>query len=231
MWWEAKARTGLPRISPAGTSPGAPHHVASQTPKHTAQSSRTSVGGGQQKRVSGRLTGKKGVTAQCKPRLAADELASWHAHGGPRCRCRAWADGRSEPLFISSPSGISPPPSTRGSDPTAAPSLASTGEQRGAGGKLGCRRWVVLMRCAVPQRRRRASNQARCGAGHSVANSHRIHAASRFLHAARGAMLEREGEKCVCCHGVAFHLSLFCHFCVVVRYSNVLCNGGLAVAV
>lgn len=50
----------------------------------------------------------------------------------------------------------------------------------------------------------------------------------------RGAMLKREGEKCVCCHGVAFHLSLFCHCCVVMRalrYGNVLCNGGLVVAV
>lgn len=128
--------------------------------------------------------GKKGVTTQCKPRLAADELASWHARGGQRCRCRAWTDGRSEPLFISSHSWISPPPPPRLEDPTQPPPAGrSTGEQRGAGGKLGRRREVVvLMRCAVPQRRRRASNQARRGVGHSVANSHRIHAASRFLH-------------------------------------------------
>ena len=81
--------------------------------------------------------GQEGVTAQCNPGLAADELASWH------CKRRTTVsvsgmDGRSEPLFISSMLNLAPP--TRGSDPTDL-SSHSTDEQRGACGKLGCRWW------------------------------------------------------------------------------------------
>jgi len=76
-----------------------------------------------------------------------------------------------------------------------------------------------------PACRRRASNQGRRGAGHSIANSHRIHAASRFLHAPRRH--PRNGGGKWICRGVAFHLFLFCHCCVatkILRYEIAPCT-------